>query len=298
MKRIYIVGIAVVAWGMATSMKAMETPLLFGSSKGICNEFGSLLPGRNPSCVNWGLEYITGTVVQVIHALDGVAYPPNPDGTPSSTNNVIIKTMRIGEGINGALLISGQFGGSLDYFPRSSMTVSPLIFARVFNRASVDESSFYGDSQIYEVPVWGDDYGRFLAQIPCTGIPLSTNDADGDGLNASWEKSYGSSDGELDSDGDGLDDYLEHRLGLNPGDEASYLAIVHMQPAGSDDLQVSWPSATGISYQVQVSTDSLMAGTFADLYDPIPGAADSTSIVITNGLNIEGLKIRVRADLP
>lgn len=279
-------------------VQGQETPLAFGSTNGICNEFGQLLPGRNPSCIYWGLTYVTGSLVQIIHAVDGVLYPPNPDGTPSDPNNVVIQTARIGEGVDGSMELSGMFAGSLGYFRRSAMTESPIIFARVFNQTDLDSSSFYGDSQLYEVPVFGDEYSRFLAQIPCTGLPLSTEDVDGDGLHASWEKSYGSSDLLDDSDDDGFDDYLEHQLGSDPADGQSYLAVVNMRPSGAQDLEVFWPSSIGVTYQVQSTTNSLMHNQFSDLYDPVVATDTVSSTIITNGLTIPDLMIRVRAELP
>ena len=298
MKTLIYIGLVAGSLLSLPRVQGQETPLAFGSTNGICNEFGQLLQGRNPSCIYWGLTYVTGSLVQIIHAVDGVLYPPNPDGTPSNPNNVVIQTVRIGEGVDGSMEVSGMFSGSLGYFRRSAMTESPIIFARVFNREDLVSSSFYGDSQLYDVPVYGDEYGRFYAQIPCTGKPLSTNDLDGDGLNASWEKSYGSSDLLDDSDGDGFDDYLEHQLGSDPADGQSYLAVVNMRPSGAQDLEVFWPSSIGVTYQVQSTTSSLMNNQFSDLYDPMVATDTVSSTIITNGLTIPDLMIRVRAELP
>ncbi|MCB1070534.1 MAG: hypothetical protein KDL31_09265, partial [Kiritimatiellae bacterium] len=98
MKTLIYIGLVAGSLLSLPRVQGQETPLAFGSTNGICNEFGQLLQGRNPSCIYWGLTYVTGSLVQIIHAVDGVLYPPNPDGTPSNPNNVVIQTVRIGEG--------------------------------------------------------------------------------------------------------------------------------------------------------------------------------------------------------
>lgn len=293
----YIVFSTLVGLGLVLPARGINVPLLFGSQTAIRDEFGNLLPGRHPDSMAWGLSPVTGALVQIIHSLDGTIYAPNPDGTPGSANNVVIQTLRIGEGINGALAESGQFGGSLDYFNRSQAS-SPKIFARVFNQADLADASFYADSSLYEVPTWGDPYSRFLADVTATDQPLDTSDADNDGMHASWEKSYGTDPGNPDSDEDGIRDGDEMLAGTDALDDESFLAMVELMPQGARDMMFMWAAVPGKVYQLQMNTNNLLNPAFTDLNDPVTAEAGVATTVVTNGQDLIDVHFRVRVITP
>ena len=294
--RLRYIGV-IFAFSVGVAM-AQETPLSFGATNAIVDEFGQVLPGRNPSCTYWGLDPVSGPIVQILQTLDGSIYPANPDGSPGNTNNLVIQTIRIGEGVDGSLSESGLFSGTLGYFRRSSMMVSPKIFARVFNGVSEAESSFYGDSQVFDVPVFGDDYDRFFAQIEATDQPLDTSDLDQDGMIGSWEKSFGTDPNNPDSDRDGVRDGDEMLAGTDALDDTSFLAMVELIPYNAKDLMVMWASVSGTVYQLQISTNGLMDPVF----DPVNATIEATDTVagtvVTNAQEWSDVHFRVRVITP
>lgn len=278
----------------------LETPLRIGAAAPITNEFGVRLPGRASA---------PGALVMVLWAPSNTIYAPNVDGTPHPLNPPVSNGLTaIGRQTAPSLANPGRFSISLaDPRPRSG-----TIFVRVFNKPTIEESSFYADSQLFTI----SGNTRFLAQIGPTTNALDTADDDGDGLHNSWEKSYGTDPLNPDTDGDEIPDGLETGLGSNPlladtdgdgvidghevragtdfGNSGSYLGVADLIPDGFD-LVVHWASVTGKLYQVE-GAHSLMNAAFTNLTEVIPAApGDQTTTVITNALDsTEPLMLRIR----
>lgn len=290
-------GISLTA-GPARAM--LETPLRIGVAAPITNEFGIRLPGRASA---------PGALVMVLWAPSNTIYAPNSDGTPHALNPPVSNGLTaIGRQTAPSLANPGRFSISLaDPRPRTG-----TIFVRVFNKPSIEESSFYADSQLFTI----SGNTRFLAQIGPTTNALDSADDDGDGLNNSWEKSYGTDPLNADTDGDELSDRHEIGLGSNPvladtdgdgiidgheiragtkiTDRDSFLGVAEMTPMGLD-LVVQWASVTGKLYQIEGS-HSLINAAFSNLTGAIPAAlGDTTSAILTNALdNAEPLMLRIR----
>ncbi|CAA6692115.1 MULTISPECIES: sulfatase-like hydrolase/transferase [unclassified Lentimonas] len=82
------------------------------------------------------------------------------------------------------------------------------------------------------------------------GLLDALEDADGDGLVGLNETN---ADDE-DTDDDGTDDYTERRLNLDPRDANSHFAV-RVASTGSESLDLAWPSAPGLSFNVRSSDD-------------------------------------------
>jgi hypothetical protein len=178
------------------------------------------------------------------------------------------------------------------------MSSAPTIFARVFNADHPSAASFYGESDIYNVPVRGQSYGQFKIDIEATDQPLDVGDDDGDGMHNSWEKSYGTDANNPDSDGDGVRDGDEMLAGTDPTDEESFLAVVELLPVGANDLMVMWEASPGTTYQLQLATNDLMVADFQPVNDTLTATGGVAGTVVTNGQDITEGHFRVRVITP
>lgn len=301
LKRIRLAANAIAVGLFASTASAqVSTPIHVGNTASIVNEFGDTLPGNSSA---------PGALVMVLWAPSNTIYAPSIDGQPNALNPPVSNGLTaIGRSIAPWLLNSGRFSISL----ASPRPTSGKLFVRVFNKPTLAESSFYADSQIFTIS--GNQ--EFFAAVGPTTNALDTADDDNDGLNNSWEKSYGSDPNDTDSDDDGITDGVEHTLGskpaladtdsdgVNDGDElragtgltdsSSFLGMAALTPQAGN-LVVSWDSVTGHYYQVE-GAQGLMNSTFNNLTDVIPaGTGTQTSVVISNALaGTEPLIIRVR----
>jgi len=87
--------------------------------------------------------------------------------------------------------------------------------------------------------------------------PLIHTDDDSDGIEDSWENAYFSSlstvDASSDIDNDGNTDAAEFQAGTDPTDPSSSFRI-NIQDV-STDFDLSWPSASGRTYSIRMTTD-------------------------------------------
>jgi hypothetical protein len=214
-----------------------------GVNQAIVNEFGRPLKGTDSAASLFGLAEVEGDLIQVLQATDGKIYPPSANGQPDP-RNVVIKTTRIGRGVVPATVENGMFGATLSPRPGGNSK----IFVRVFNAPSQEAASFYGDSQLFTVKSFANEV--FMANIASTSQPLDSADDDQDGLNNSWEKSYGSNPRSADSDGDGQTDGEEIVAGTDLLDAESAFVVAKVQLQGGS-VQLSWNAVAGQTYVVE-----------------------------------------------
>lgn len=307
--------------GLSASMpaSAQVAPLHVGTDQPLHDEFGLLLQGTEATSAQFGYPAVEGDLVQIIRILPEVAgtitrymlYPPATNGVPSSSNNVVVATSHVGHGVDPALGPVGKFGLSITDLNRGGSEMR--LAARVFNAPSLDQASFYTDSELYEVPVYGAAaYGVFVPRFNSTATThmLDVTDHDGDGLTRSWEISHGSSPDHPDTDGDGMSDGLEVRAGTVPTDPASQLVMAQIAVPGKDgvwpgtggmqaerptDLYLSWEAVTGRTYQVEYATNDLStaAAIFTDINPAVTATGTVASTVLTNGLLMRSPYFRV-----
>jgi hypothetical protein len=245
-----------------------------GVSAAIVDEFGHPLQGNDPAAQAFGLPVVEGDIVQILHATDNQIYPPNAQGQPDP-RNVVLATTRVGLGTAPAQLTPAKFGAAVTPRPGGNSR----IFVRVFNAASLDEASFYGDSQLFTVKSWKNEL--FVANVSATLSPMDTADADGDGLNNSWERSYGANPENADSDGDGFADKQEVVAGSDLLDSESFLALAEVRVVQGDDVLLKWASTEGVQYRVEGAAP----GADFEEMASVTGEAGVTESVIPDALD-------------
>ncbi|MCS6771668.1 MAG: thrombospondin type 3 repeat-containing protein [Kiritimatiellae bacterium] len=277
----WITLVAVLGW--TAPLRALQVPLNFAITNQVFDEFGNIVPGTSAAAPDFGIPYVEGAIVQILGASAGV-FPPGTNGTPHP-DNPVIKTFRIGQGASPEEAQPGTCSGSIDTLDRSvSPPTNVFIMARVFNKPSLDEASFYADSQLFQVPFYGaPSYQVFFAEVGATTNQLDPTDHDGDGLTRSWEKSYGTDPDNPDTDGDAMIDGHEIRAGTNPLDVESLLIMVQIEPLAGDDLLLTWDAVPGKQYQLQYVEALTNGAEFVNLNDPVMAISDTASTVVTNG---------------
>ena len=266
-----IIGLATISLGAVHGhAQQIGVPLHYGMKNGILDEYGQVLPGSAAS---------PGALVQILSEGAGVM-PPDVSGAPH-TNNTVLGTSRIGQGIDPDAGEIGKSSGSV----LINRAVAAGMFARIFNKPTPEESSFYTDSAVYTNST--TTYGIFKIDASQTSTPLDPGDDDTDGLNNSWEKSVGSDRNNPDTDGDGMRDGPEFRAGTGITNENSNLALVTLVPNGSGNLGVQWDAVPGKSYQLQFTAfDLTSAGnTFSNVNEVVTASSSNAATVVTNGMN-------------
>lgn len=260
----------VLGWTSVAPAAEFSVPLRFGMQDAMYDEHGQLLAGT---------AHEPGALVQILAAPLG-SYPPATNGLPH-TNNAVLAEARIGDGTDPELGPMGVAAGSVN-INRYEPTV---IFARIFNRATPEESTFYADSPLYTNSTTA--YAVFKIAASPTELPVDGGDDDGDGLNNSWERSLGSEMASPDSDGDGVGDGDEFRAGTGLHDENSFLAMVQVAPQDNGHLLVHWDAVPGKTYQLQFTTLDLSSSgqVFSNINDVVTATADLCSTVVTNGMS-------------
>jgi hypothetical protein len=251
-----------------------------GTTNRLLDEFGRSLKGVNPAAAAFGFAVVPGEVVQILLVTNAVA-PPDANGAPNAQNALLFEG-HVGDGMDPGAGQTAMFGFSMPNRPAGGRVV-----ARVFNKPSLADSSFYADSQIFYVASSADPTPFNQAFIPAfqqTLQPLDTADPDGDGLINSWEKSLGSSTNSADTDGDGMGDAQEWRAGTELTNRLSVLAMVELYPLSSGLTEVKWDSVAGKAYQIEFRPGDLLTSTSA--YQAVSGVITAldlgASVVVTN----------------
>lgn len=269
---------------VADSAMAQNVNLNFGMRRSASNEFGVILPGTATE---------PGALVQILGANAGIQ-PPGTNGAPHASNPVF-RSSRIGTGVDPA---AGAIGKASDVIA-ISRSVTNTIFARIFNKPTLEESSFYTDSPLYAVPIFGGTYGTFWVEASQTTNQLDTTDHDNDGLTRSWEKSYGTDEINPDTDNDGMLDGHEILAGTEATNNASLLLMVEIVPASGGNMKMMWDAVPGKVYQLEYTTNSLMdAVAFASINGAVTAATDVASTIVTNGAVPATSGFRVRLVTP
>jgi len=260
-----------------------------GTASEIRNERGELLPGTDPGASFFGIPSVEGALVQVLQTMDGQVYPPQPNGQPDS-RNVVLMTTRVGYGYKASQAISGRFGATVTPRPGGNSK----LFVRVFNAPSLQEASFYGDSQVFTVKSWKNEV--FTANIAATTQPLEAGDSDGDGLSDSWEKSFGTDLAARDTDQDGLTDGEEIFAGTDALEAGSAVVVAELSFAGGTDGLLAWDSQEGRRYDVERRIGAFEGSGSFGMVTSLDGTGDRLEVVIPDAFagDLAAYRIRVR----
>jgi len=239
---------------LASSAMAYEgiiTPLYVGNLVPILDERGHPLHGSNNS-----YAYASRCRVELRVMLDGQIHAPSPDGDAHANNPLLSSDAVGGIGQNASRPNSGIF---CMVFP-TRLPAGLQFFARAYNAKTVESASFYVDSAVATVPVYG-------SSLPLTfgdPQPIDTRDIDADGLVNSWERSLGTdSRFTSDFDDDGISDYDEMLAGTEANDKTSQFTFrsirceTGMTPRKNSDgasaysVRLRFGSVPGQSYQVE-----------------------------------------------
>jgi hypothetical protein len=281
-------GMLLLAVGSSVYAEGFIKPLVIAVEDPILDEFDQTLEGS-------GLA--PGDFVQILEAdtsvdPNGIIHPPNPDGTPDLRNPAFYETTAaIGQLTPLNMAQPGFFAKAIN---RKQGTIfnGRKIFIRVFNASAISASSFYADSA--EILTVNNNLD-LIYTIGKTDQPIDSTDADGDGLNNSWEQSYGTDLNNTDTDGDGVTDGIEVAEGRDPLVPDNYLMITAMALFGGD-LAITWSSLPGETYHLEEKRmKPSLLGPYKLLSPTIDSEGYETTYTIVKGLLTldQGCLIRV-----
>lgn len=267
----------------ASLADAQQISVAFSITNVVRNEFGEILPGSSKAATAFARPYVQGAYIQILDASNGI-FNPYTNGVPNPLNAIVEET-RIGAGIDPNLAKPGRASGQISGIDRYSTRTNILVIARVFNKPTLEESSFYADSAPQLVPTLGRrEYGTVFFGLGATTNELDSSDNDGDGLSRSWEKSYGTNPDNPDTDGDGMMDSHEIRAGTNPTNDQSSLIMVQLAPDAGNNLRVYWDAVPGRAYQLQYVENLATDAKWLNINGVVTASVDIASTVVTNGL--------------
>ena len=234
-------------WLGGQALAQINTPLHIGVQNAITDEAGNVLRGDAST---------QGDLVLVLDASSGVI-PPDPITGQSDPLNPVVPSgvTDIGNELAPHQTESGLFGLTLSRSQLVEGLNNQDVFVRVYNGPTPEDSSFYADSQVFHVPASGNKV--FWVDLTKTDKPLNDADDDGDGLNASWEKSLGTDASKVDTDGDGMTDGVEFAAGSDGTDASRFLHITDLYKTPAGEWHIQWDSALHVPYRIQFAANPL-----------------------------------------
>ena len=227
------------------------SPLYVGNLAPVQDQYGRTLAG---SLLASGAA--TRSLVEIRTAEDGIIRPPSTNGAAHYKNPLLTPESVGGMGMNSMAADSGLFSMVFAQRPDPGTKV----FARAYNAPTAAEATFYADSQVVTL-VHSNESS--LVVVFKAALPLDPGDADGDGLNNSWEQALGIDDRLTpDYDGDGMFDLHEMLAGTAADDPGSNLSFKLIRrepgavPASGDEMwsnpvRVRWQAVPGKKYRLE-----------------------------------------------
>ena len=279
MRGLFLLGMIFSSTG---SWGGIVSPLYLGNVTPVQDEFGRPMKGSPLPT-----EAAQRCRVEIRTTTDGYIHPPSTAGIANSKNPLLTTNSVGGMGENSEAADTGLF---CLVFPNRP-AAGTKVFARVFDAPTAAQASFYADTQLLQVS--SNDFS--LKLVFGTIRPLDPGDADGDGLNNSWERVLGTADRPTaDYDADGMSDLQEMRAGTDPRDDQSLLVF---QGARSETgapgmeydpqarlLHIRWLAVPGKSYQLEAAArltadpETGVPPLFAPLGDVVSAGAGETTL--------------------
>ena len=275
------------AWGEGA--QGIAHPLYAGNVVPLQDEFGRPMRGSPRPSAAAARPRVEVRVAYTNRIAGGEIFAPGTNGAASEVYNPLVSPDAVGGiGQNSATTNSGLFCMVFPQRPARGVR----IFARAYDAPTAADALFYADSDI--VAVATNDTAVTFTFGPMKA--LRTGDADGDGLNDSWEALLGIDDRATgDYDGDGMGDLQEMLAGTAPDDATSKLTFRLVQRAAEPrvlaegaeptrPVRVKWQSVPGKKYQlehvVQLVPDPASGQTnlFYPVGDPIVAGAGEFEI--------------------
>lgn len=273
-------GLCAAAWALAAicAHGGVAPPFYVGNVQPVRDEYGRPMPGSRLNA-----EAAARPLVEIRTTTDGIIRPPATNGAAHPYNPLLSAESVGGMGLNAARSDSGVF---CLVFP-APPAQGAKIFARAYNAPTAVAASFYADSAVCLVSTNKSS----LTVTFGAAKPLDSGDADGDGLNNSWERSMGTYDrATADYDGDGMSDLFEMLAGTSATDPGSLLAFQTIRREeegavprgeGEPDLRpvtMRWQSVPGRRYQLQFVPSLAGEQVFIPVGDVITAGEGETSI--------------------